>query len=100
MRNIRKGQRIAVVGSGITGLAAAWLLSKQNDVVLYESEGRPGGHTRTIDVATSDGGVLGVDTGSCSPSPRTSFRDASGRCCATLSASTARRGRRSAASAT
>lgn len=63
MTNIRRGQRIAVVGSGITGLAAAWLLSKQNDVVLYESEGRPGGHTRTVDVATSDGGVLGVDTG-------------------------------------
>jgi len=63
MINIRKGQRIAVIGSGITGLAAAWLLSKQNDVVLYEAEGRPGGHTRTVDVSTGDGGVLGVDTG-------------------------------------
>jgi predicted NAD/FAD-binding protein len=63
MTNIRRGQRIAVVGSGISGLSAAWLLSKQNDVVLYEAEDRLGGHTRTIDVDTGDGGVLGVDTG-------------------------------------
>ena len=63
MTDIRKGQRIAVVGSGISGLSAAWMLSKQNDVVLYEAEGRPGGHTRTVDVDTGDGGVMGVDTG-------------------------------------
>ncbi|MES2494803.1 MAG: FAD-dependent oxidoreductase [Pseudomonadota bacterium] len=63
MTNIRTGQRIAVVGSGISGLSAAWMLSKHNDVVLYEAEPRPGGHTRTIDVNTGDGGVLGVDTG-------------------------------------
>lgn len=59
----KRGQRIAVVGSGITGLSAAWMLSQQNDVVLYEAEARLGGHTRTIDVTTDDGGVLGVDTG-------------------------------------
>ncbi len=63
MTNIRKGQRIAVIGSGITGLSAAWLLSKQNDVVLYEAEDRPGGHTRTIDVPVDGGRTLGVDTG-------------------------------------
>lgn len=63
MTDVRKGQRIAVVGSGISGLSAAWLLSQQNDVVLYEAEARPGGHTRTIDVDTGDGGVMGVDTG-------------------------------------
>lgn len=63
MTNFRKGQRIAVIGSGITGLSAAWLLSRQNDVVLYEAEKRLGGHTRTVDVDTGAGGVLGVDTG-------------------------------------
>ena len=59
----RTGQRIAVIGSGITGLSAAWMLCQQNDVVLYEAESRPGGHTRTIDVDMGDGSSLGVDTG-------------------------------------
>ena len=63
MINRRAGQRIAVIGSGISGLSAAWLLSKTNDVVLYEAEARPGGHTRTIDVDMADGTKLGVDTG-------------------------------------
>lgn len=57
------GQRIAVVGSGVTGLSAAWLLAKSNEVVLYEAEDRPGGHSRTIDVPMGDGTTLGVDTG-------------------------------------
>ena len=63
MTNRRAGQRIAVIGSGISGLSAAWLLAKTNDVVLYEAEARPGGHTRTIDVDMADGTKLGVDTG-------------------------------------
>jgi len=57
------GRRIAVIGSGVTGLSAAWLLAKTNDVVLYEAENRPGGHSRTIDVPMGDGTSLGVDTG-------------------------------------
>ena len=61
--NEKSGQRIAVIGSGISGLSAAWLLAKRNDVVLYEAEGRPGGHSRTIDVEMADGSSLGVDTG-------------------------------------
>jgi len=49
---------IAVVGSGISGLSAAWLLSKKHRVVLYEADHRLGGHSHTVDVA----GVA-VDTG-------------------------------------
>ena len=49
---------IAVVGSGIAGLSAAWLLSKSHRVTLYEAAGRPGGHSNTVEAA----GVA-VDTG-------------------------------------
>ena len=49
---------VAVVGSGISGLSAAWLLSKRHRVTLYEADPRLGGHSNTVDV----GGVA-VDTG-------------------------------------
>jgi len=42
--------RIAVVGSGIAGLASAWLLSRQYDVTLFEANSYFGGHTHTHDV--------------------------------------------------
>jgi hypothetical protein len=58
----RQGQRIAVIGSGIAGLSAAWLLSRRHLVTLYESEARPGGHTNTVDVAAG-GASHRVDTG-------------------------------------
>jgi len=54
--------RIAVVGSGISGLVAAHTLSARHDVVLFEADGRIGGHTHTVDVP--DGaGTAAVDTG-------------------------------------
>lgn len=56
-------KRIAVVGSGISGLSAAWLLSRAHDVTLIEAGERPGGHSRTIDVPSADGGSVPVDTG-------------------------------------
>ncbi len=54
--------RIAVVGSGIAGLSAAWLLSRWHQVTLYEADNRLGGHTHTVDV-TLDGQTFPVDTG-------------------------------------
>lgn len=54
--------RIAVVGAGITGLSAAWLLASRHDVTLIEGQYRIGGHSNTVDVATPDGSVP-VDTG-------------------------------------
>jgi predicted NAD/FAD-binding protein len=55
-------RRIAVVGSGVSGAAAAWALSRSADVVLYEQESRPGGHTATVEV-DYDGTPVKVDTG-------------------------------------
>ncbi len=42
--------RVAVVGTGIAGAAAAWLLQRRHDVTVFERDARPGGHTRTIAV--------------------------------------------------
>lgn len=54
--------RIAVVGSGISGLSAAWLLSRAHDVTLFERGTRAGGHSNTVDIDLPDGRVP-VDTG-------------------------------------
>jgi predicted NAD/FAD-binding protein len=53
---------VAVVGSGIAGMSCAWLLSQCHRVTLYEADERPGGHSNTVALATSDG-ALGIDTG-------------------------------------
>lgn len=54
--------RIAVIGSGIAGLASAWLLSRRHEVTLYEANDYLGGHTHTHDIAL-DGRRYAVDTG-------------------------------------
>ncbi len=54
--------RIAVVGSGIAGLAAAWMLSRHHQVVLFEADDRLGGHTHTHTVQ-QQGESYRVDTG-------------------------------------
>ncbi len=54
--------KIAVIGSGISGLSSAWLLSKRHNVTLFEKDDRLGGHSNTVDVETKDG-MIAVDTG-------------------------------------
>ncbi len=54
--------RIAIVGTGISGLSAAWLLNKRHDVVVYEKARRIGGHSNTV-LAPVDGRLIAVDTG-------------------------------------
>lgn len=61
-------RRIAVVGTGIAGLSAAWALSDRAHVTLFEAGDYPGGHTHTVDVtlpgpAGSGPITHGVDTG-------------------------------------
>ena len=46
----RGRRRVAVIGTGISGMAAAWLLAQSQDVTVYEQAPRLGGHTRTLDV--------------------------------------------------
>lgn len=55
--------RIAVVGGGVSGLSAAWLLSARHEVTLFEGDGRLGGHAHTVEAPGGAGGVIPVDTG-------------------------------------
>jgi uncharacterized protein len=54
--------RIAVIGSGISGLASAWLLATEHEVTLYEASDYLGGHTHTHDVEVA-GRSYHVDSG-------------------------------------
>lgn len=54
--------KIAVIGSGISGLSSAWLLSKLHYVVVYEADDRIGGHANTYEVKAPEG-PYPVDTG-------------------------------------
>ncbi len=54
--------KIAIIGGGISGLTAAWLLHQKHDITLYESTDRLGGHTATVECEV-DGTKHWVDTG-------------------------------------
>lgn len=55
-------KKIAIIGSGISGLLSGYLLSRRNDVTVFEAESSIGGHTATKVVSTPEGEVA-VDTG-------------------------------------
>ncbi|MEM6603984.1 MAG: FAD-dependent oxidoreductase [Pseudomonadota bacterium] len=59
---MNKKQKIAIIGSGISGLSAAYMLHKQHDIALFEKNDYLGGHSRTIEVPTENGKIA-VDTG-------------------------------------
>src|SRR5512135_417535 len=54
--------KVAIVGTGISGLSAAWLLSQCHDVTVYERADRIGGHSNTI-LASVGGRTIPVDNG-------------------------------------
>src|SRR5215469_15307824 len=54
--------RVAVVGTGISGLGAAYLLNPEHEITVYEKAARIGGHSRTVTV-DYDGTAIPVDTG-------------------------------------
>jgi predicted NAD/FAD-binding protein len=56
-------KRVAVVGAGISGITAAYLLGEDHDVTLFEKEGRIGGHTHTVIIPRGPDEGLAVDTG-------------------------------------
>ncbi|MET8334718.1 FAD-dependent oxidoreductase [Streptosporangium canum] len=56
-------RKIAVVGSGVAGLTAAYVLQRADDVTVFEADDRIGGHAHTHDVAGGDGRTLAVDSG-------------------------------------
>jgi predicted NAD/FAD-binding protein len=61
--SIPDGRRVAVIGSGVAGLTAAYVLNQRDNVTLFEADSRLGGHAHTHDVGQEGGPDLGVDTG-------------------------------------
>ena len=55
--------KVAVIGAGVAGLTAAYLLQRRYDVVLFEADTRLGGHAHTHDLPTQGGGYVAVDSG-------------------------------------
>ncbi len=55
--------RIAIIGSGISGLGAAYVLSRAHHVEVFERDARLGGHAHTVDVPLPGGGAQPLDTG-------------------------------------
>ena len=55
---------IAIIGAGVAGLSAAWMLGSKHRVTLFEANDYPGGHTHTISVQEDAGSTsIPVDTG-------------------------------------
>jgi len=56
-------KKLAVIGSGVAGLGAAYLLRDRYDITIFEAANYAGGHTNTVDVPLARGGTQPVDTG-------------------------------------
>src|ERR1700733_3876387 len=56
-------RRVAVIGGGVAGLTASYLLARTDDVTLFEADDRLGGHAHTHRIAAADEAELAVDTG-------------------------------------
>ena len=54
--------KIAIIGSGISGLSSALLLSQKHNITLFESNNRFGGHANTVEIMHKEN-VIPVDTG-------------------------------------
>jgi hypothetical protein len=54
--------KVAVIGTGISGLSAAWLMNQRHDITVYEGSERVGGHSNTVSAAV-EGRLIPVDTG-------------------------------------
>jgi predicted NAD/FAD-binding protein len=63
MSKSKQRQKIAVVGCGVSGLTAAWLLGRAHEVHLFEKNDYAGGHTRTLKVPDGPDAGTSVDTG-------------------------------------
>ena len=63
--------KIAVIGSGVSGIGAVWALNEysEHEVHLFESGNYLGGHTHTVKLSATD--PVNVDTGFIVASPRT-----------------------------
>ena len=58
------GKRVAIVGSGCSGIAALWALkSTDHELHLFEQKNRLGGHTNTVEYEAPNGNKVRVDTG-------------------------------------
>jgi predicted NAD/FAD-binding protein len=55
--------RIAIVGTGVSGMVAAHRLHREHEIVVYEAADRLGGHSHTVEVEDATGGSLAIDTG-------------------------------------
>jgi predicted NAD/FAD-binding protein len=55
-------ERIAIVGTGVAGMGAAWQLRRSAEITLIERDTRPGGHTNTVTI-DEDGQAVPIDTG-------------------------------------
>jgi predicted NAD/FAD-binding protein len=59
----KKPMKIAIIGTGISGLTCAYLLNRRHDITVFEASENIGGHTATVDIQMPDGEQQAIDTG-------------------------------------